>query len=84
VPADSLTVEVTTPLKPEKISFLKINPSEMTHLQLKDIRLLLSRSFMVAFTNGVGTQYSPYLRTSSMTRQYCSKLTVGGTEWSLW
>jgi hypothetical protein len=26
VPADSLTVEVTTPLKPEKISFFKNQP----------------------------------------------------------
>lgn len=29
-------------------------------------------------------QYCPYLRTRSIVRQYWAKLTLGGTEWSLW
>ena len=45
---------------------------------------LIKSKFYVSVHCITGVQYSPYLRTSSMTRQYCSKLTVGGTEWSLW
>ena len=46
--------------------------------------LVYSESFVTRDETIARVQYVPYSRTRSMTRRYWSKLTLSGTEWSLW